>query len=63
MLQRERTGNISKRLREIKHYEKKYGVAFSGYETEQGNIKDINYLDLNPVTTATVNVLCVITIQ
>lgn len=44
----ERTGNISKRLREIKHYEKKYGVAFSGYESEQGNIKEINYLDFKP---------------
>ena len=29
-----------KRLREIKHYEKKIGVAFSGYETEQGDIKE-----------------------
>lgn len=44
----ERTGNISKRLREIKYYEKKYGVAFSGYETDTADINDINYLDFKP---------------
>ena len=44
----ERKGNTSKRLYEIKRYEKKFGVAFSGYETEEGSLKDINYLDFKP---------------
>ena len=44
----ERKGNTSKRLYEISRYEKKFGIAFSGYETEQGNINDINYLDFKP---------------
>jgi len=44
----ERKGNTSKRLYEISRYEKKFGIAFSGYETEQGDINDINYLDFKP---------------
>ena len=44
----ERSGNISKRLREIKQYEKHWGIAFTGYEQETADIKDINYLDFKP---------------
>lgn len=45
---KEQMGFESKRLQEIKNYEKQYGVAFNGNETEIGNVKDIDYFDIKP---------------
>jgi len=46
--QKEKQGYNSKRLHEITKYEEEYGQAFTGKETTEGNIDEIDYLDFKP---------------
>jgi len=45
---KEQQGYESKRLHEIKKYEKDFGTAFTGKETAVGNVSEIDYLDIKP---------------
>lgn len=44
----EQQGYESKRIKEIKKYEKKYGTAFTGKEKIIADINQIDYLDIKP---------------